>query len=431
MLTRLIYDFLFFIFSLFYLPLFILKGKSKGGLGSRLGHVEQAVVEKLKGKKVIWIHAVSVGEVALAIRVLSHWREIFSGVKFVLTTTTVTGYEVAAKSMNPQDVLLQFPVDFRFAVRRFVQAVHPDAVAFMETEIWPNLIWELSEKKIPLFILNGRISDKAISKYRRIRFFLKPILNRLTAIGAQDERMQDRFLELGAEPGKVQITGNLKFDWEPPQGESAEVLAVRQKLSQPGKFLCLGASTHEGEEAVLMDTYLQLREIFPHLTLFLAPRHLDRLTSIEGLAAAKGIRLKRVFSGAQNGYDEGGPEAWLLDRMGLLAYFYQAADAVFVGGSLVEVGGHNLVEPAYYAKPILFGPYMNNFFEMSRLFLNGKAAIGVKDAGDLKDRLVFLMQNQTQAREMGQRAQNLVSGHRGALIRNTQIFCQSTGDIWK
>ena len=111
--------------------------------------------------------------------------------------------------------------------------------------------------------------------------------------------------------------------------------------------------------------------------------------------------------------------------------FSWAADAVFVGGSLVEVGGHNLVEPAYYAKPILFGPYMNNFFEMSRLFLNGKAAIGVKDAGDLKDRLVFLMQNQTQAREMGQRAQNLVSGHRGALIRNTQIFCQSTGDIWK
>ncbi len=422
MFNKILYNVLFSVFALFYLPVFLRKGKNRGGLGSRLGHVDAAVVEKLKNQKVIWIHAVSVGEVALALRVLDHWRKVFDGVKFVLTTTTVTGYEVAGKSMHPEDVLLQFPVDFRFAVRRFIEAVHPEAVALMETEIWPNLVWELSAKNIPVFILNGRISDKAVKQYRFVRFFLRSVMKYFSGIGAQDERMAERFMELGAWPEKVRVTGNLKFDWEPPKEAAPDVLEARQKLTVRGKFVCLAASTHEGEEEIFMDLYLELRERFPELLLFLVPRHLERIPSVEALAARKGMRLKRVFTGAQNGYDEGCIDGWILDRMGVLAHFYALADAVFVGGSLVPVGGHNLVEPAYYEKPILFGPHMNNFLEMSHLFLNGKAGFSVRDAAELRDRLIFLMQNKEVALQTGQRAKKLVADHRGALTRSTQFF---------
>jgi len=428
----LLYGFFFSIFALLYLPIFFLKGKAKGGVGSRFGRVDANTIEKLKNQKVLWIHAVSVGEVALAVRLMNHWRGLFPGKRFVLTTTTVTGFEVASRSVRPEDTVLQFPVDFRFSVRRFVRSVHPEAVVFMETEIWPNLIWELSSRKIPFMILNGRISDKAIGKYRPLQFFLKPLLKRFTGIGVQDETMRSRFLELGADPAKVEVTGNLKFDWEPPKEIPTETQAVLQRLVKPGQFLLIAASTHEGEEGILLGIFEKIRKNHPGFRLLLAPRHPERLESVEKLAMGRGIRLKRVFSSPQNGYDEGSADPWLLDRMGVLAHLYGAADAVFVGGSLVPTGGHNPVEPAFYGKPVSFGPYMNNFSDMSRLFLSGGAALESAGAEELEKNLVFWIQNPEERRNLGDRARQLVAGHRGALGKNTGLFAScAKGDFLK
>ncbi len=426
---RLLYDLLFSLFALAYLPLFILKGKAKGGLGSRLGRVESAVLEKLKGQKVIWVHAVSVGEVSLALRLLNHWRKAYPGARFVLTTTTPAGREVALRSKHGDDTLLEFPVDFRFSVKRFVETLKPSAVVMMETEIWPNLVHELSRRRVPLFILNGRLSDRAIKKYRRVRFFLRPLLKKFTAIGAQDELMRGRFLELGARPESVCVTGNLKFDWEPAQYISPETAAAKAGIASD--FLLVAASTHDGEDEILIDAFLALKNDLPGFGLLLAPRHLERLGAIESLGTKKGIRLKRVFTDPNNGYDDRRQTVWLLDRMGVLQHLYGAADAVFVGGSLVPVGGHNPVEPGYFAKPVLFGPRMNNFLEMSRLFLGAEAAFEVKDAAEIRSRILFLAGDGRARELMGIRAKNIVLGHQGALEKSTKIFSESTGDIWK
>ncbi len=428
---KLSYNFLFFLFSIFYLPMFILKGKGRGGFGSRLGKVPDEIVQKLKGKKVLWVHAVSVGEVALALRLLKHWQSLFPKICFVLTTTTVAGYEVASKTKSEEVTLLHFPVDFGFSVRRFIRSIGPGAVVMMETEVWPNLVWELQSKKIPLLILNGRISDRAIGSYRRVRCFLKSIFGALTAVGAQEEEMRQRFIELGAEPSRVVTTGNLKFDWEPSAGASPELVQLRQKLIRSGDFLLVAASTHAGEEEIFFDLYKELKPGLPRLQLLMAPRHLDRLSSIETAASARSLRLKRVFIDAANGYDDSSDGVWILDRMGVLAHFYPVADAVFVGGSLVPVGGHNLVEPAYFGKPVLFGCHTQNFQEMSELFLKKGAAFRLEGAKELKEKLILLYQNQATGRQMGEAAHRLLSSCRGALKANTDLLVQATGEFLK
>ncbi len=431
MLIKFIYSILFSLFSVCYLPIFIIKGKGRGGIGSRLGRVDDEVCKRLDGKKVIWVHAVSVGEVALATRLITHWRSIFQSARFVLTVTTVAGYEVAQKGKHTEDVVLQFPVDFRFSVRRFISAIKPSAVVMIETEIWPNLIWEVSERKVPMFIMNGRISDKAIGKYRRIRGFIGPLLRRFTAIAAQDERMRLRFVELGADAAKVWQAGNLKFDWRPSENVAPDVSQAIQRLSSGGSFLFLAASTHQGEDEVMMDTYLWLKDKIPGFGLLLAPRHLERIASIQALADKKGIVLKKIFTDANNGYDVKGSSVWVLDRMGVLQHLYAAASAVFVGGSLVSVGGHNPAEPAYYGKPVLFGPRMDNFLEMSRLFTEGGAASTVRNGLELRQKLLLLAVDPAERRRIGENAKNILSSHQGALDRCTRIFSQLTEEVLK
>lgn len=421
MITKILYNILFSLFALCYLPVFFIKGKAKGGVGSRFGNVPADVRARLQGHKVIWVHAVSVGEVALAVRLLNHWRAVFASYRFVLTTTTIAGYEVAQKTKHPSDELLQFPVDFGFSVKRFTDAVRPAAVVMMETEIWPNLVWQMAKNNTPVIILNGRISDKALKKYRWVRFFLKPVLRLFSGIGAQDETMCRRFIELGAHAENVQTTGNLKYDWQPPESMAADTLTARQRLSGSCSFLLIAASTHAGEEEILMDIYKKIRSRVPGFGLLLAPRHLDRLGEVETLARKNGTPLKRVFTRVQNGYDNTPEGLWLLDRMGVLAHLYPAASAVFIGGSLVRVGGHNPVEPAYFEKPVLFGPHMNNFLEMSRLFIEKKAAISVRDAGELEECLEYLTRNNPAAIQMGREAKDLVQSRCGAFERNSRL----------
>jgi len=420
--ARVIYDVLFFIFSLVYLPLFLLKGKHKAGFAERFGFVPAATRAALRGKKTIWVHGVSVGEVALALRLMEDLRGRFGIEKFVLTTTTVAGREVAAKGKRAEDELLYFPADFRGAVRRFTDAVRPATVVILETEIWPNLISELSSKKIPVYLLNGRISDRAIRKYRLIRGFLSGVLSKVDGIGVQDEVMRDRFIEVGAPSGRVHVTGNIKFDWQPAGQAEEAARVVGRRIRREGAVLCVAGSTHEGEEEMIFSAYKKIVERDPRFGLVVAPRHMNRIGSVEAAAARARVPIERLSVPSKGGIEA---PVYILDRMGVLASLYRHADIVLMGGSLVPVGGHNLVEPAYYEKPIVFGPYMHNFKEMAAEFKKAGAAVEVRTESELVDALAALASDAPRRLELGAAAKRLVQRHQGATRRNIERFLSS------
>ncbi len=420
---RLMYDAIFALFALAYLPAFFAKGKHRRGWGERFGRVPEAARAALAGsRRLFWVHAVSVGEVALAVRLSAALRRKFAGAKVLLTVSTETGWEVARRSKAAEDVLLRFPVDFRGCVRSFADAVGPvSALVLLETEIWPNLIFEMRGRGTPVFIMNGRISDKALGQYRFARPLLGTVLGALSGVGAQDEAMRARFVSIGVPAARVHVTGNIKFDWRPSAEISAEARALERRLKAAGDFLCIAGSTHEGEEEMLFDMYRALRGREGRFRLLIAPRHLDRLGAVEAAAASRNLTVRRTSVPA--GEDPATDDAvWLLDRMGILSSLYAAADAVFVGGSLVPAGGHNLVEPAFHEKPLFFGPYMQNFREMAEVFTRARAAVQVADAAGLERALRDLVNDRAAARALGTAAKRLIFEHQGATERNLETL---------
>ncbi len=288
---RIIYDLAFFVFALAYLPVFLVKGKHRAGFGCRLGRVPEAARRALAGKRVIWVHGVSVGEVVQAFRLVQALRSRYRDAVFLVTTTTATGFDVASKLKEAGDRVLYLPADFRFAVRSFIDQVTPSMVVILETELWPNLIYELSDRDIPVYLVNGRISDKALPKYKAVRGFLRGVLGRLEGIGVQDGQMLERFLQIGADPARVRVTGNMKFDWQPQAagGTRTDGQTRTPALKTPGAFLCVAGSTHEGEEEIMFQVYRSLKTRYPNFELWLAPRHPERAPSIERQAALAGV----------------------------------------------------------------------------------------------------------------------------------------------
>ena len=242
-----LYNILFFLFALVYLPMFALKGKFQKGFAARFGSVPPAVLEAMAGHKPVWVHAVSVGEVALAVSLVNRLRERIPGAKFLLTTTTNAGHTVAQKIKNEEDALTFFPVDFSWSVRAFLDSTDPSMLILLETEMWPNLLRELSKRKVPVFIANGRISDRAFRRYLSVRFFLKRLFLKMEGISVQDERMRSRFIALGASSDQVIVNGNLKYDWEPSHLQEEAAAALKHALRSSSQQLLVAGSTHEGD----------------------------------------------------------------------------------------------------------------------------------------------------------------------------------------
>lgn len=418
---RFLYDVLFFLFAVFTLPVYLAKAKHRKAFWKRFGSVPPEA-RTPEGKTALWIHAVSVGEAVQAVRLAGEARRRMPGTPVVLSVTTLAGYEVAAGLKDARDPVVFFPFDFRGAVRSFVDAVRPRALVLLETEIWPGVISELSERGVPVFIVNGRISDRSIGRYRMLGPFLKGLLRRLSGIGVQDETMKARFLELGADPFKVHVTGNMKFDWLPPREESWIVAALDAHFRrETAPFFWIAGSTHEGEEELLWGAYRTLRARRGRVRFLIAPRHLERIPAILRSAARSGVRVRKVSEAlARNGSGDWGEDILLLDQMGVLAGLYRLADAIFIGGSLVPVGGHNPVEPAFFEKPVLFGPHMENFREMAEEFQRAGAAVRVGSAADLEKELAALWEDPERRRRLGRAARDLVTRHQGATRRNAE-----------
>lgn len=413
-----IYDLIFFIFALAYLPAYLFRGKFHKGFFARLGFVSRIP----HPERPIWIHAVSVGEVVAVRSLIDGLRNAYPQKKFVISTVTPTGNRIARDIARGSDFVTYLPLDLSFIVKRVIGRINPSLFIIAETEIWPNLISSLSKKDIPVVIVNGRISDASFRGYSLIKFLLRPLLNKISLFCVQGIRDAERFRSLGAAENKIKVTGNMKFDNTGlPHIRGAEDLRSKLGLREGDRLLVAG-STHFDEEGAILDIYKDLLSDFSDLKLLIAPRHPQRSKDIAG--AVSGFGFRAVFiSGLTQSCPTCIPSpVFILDIIGQLIYFYDIAQIVFVGGSLVKKGGHNILEPASLGKPILFGPHMFNFRDIAELFIKNKAAIMVDDKEQLRIKIKEVLKDDSYASRLSRNARDLIRKNSGSAARNLEFI---------
>ncbi|MFA5276530.1 MAG: 3-deoxy-D-manno-octulosonic acid transferase [Candidatus Omnitrophota bacterium] len=410
-----IYDLIAFIFTLIYLPVYLFKGKFHRGFLRRLGFIPKA----LAFDRPIWIHAVSVGEIMAMRELIKELRVSYPLKKLVISTVTPTGNKVANSLAKEGDFVTYLPLDFSCIVRRVIKRIKPSIFIIAETEIWPNLITALNKSGVSIAILNSRISDASFKGYSAIKYLLKPILNKVNIFCSQSESDGLKLKALGAKPGSIIVTGNMKFDQVPSRSVNPEFYKKRMGLKE-GERLIIAGSTHRGEEEILLNIYQSLLKDFPYLRFFLAPRHPERASEVEGLVKNFGFEPLRVSLLSVKAPLE--KEVFILDTIGELASFYSAADIVFIGGSLVKKGGQNILEPASAGKPVVFGPYMSNFKDIVQIFLRGNAALQVFNQDGLVKAISGLLNNNTQVEGLVNNAREIILRNQGATKRNISLI---------
>lgn len=366
----------------------------------------------------VWVHAVSVGESLAALPLIRKLLEQHPG-RVLVTTTTPTGSERVRAALGERVLHTYAPYDLPGAVARFVGRVQPARVVVMETELWPNLFAALAQRRVPLVIANARLSPRSFAGYRRVRNFARATLAHCAAIAAQTEADAERFRAIGAAPARVRVLGNLKFDLEMPESLVRAGQAWRQRWGA-ARPVWVAASTHEGEEDAVLRAHRILLKRFPGAVLVLVPRHPQRFDGVARLVEKSGLRsLRRSALPAAEAAAPplGDLQVLLGDSMGELPMYLGAADVAFIGGSLVEVGGHNVLEPASLGLPVLFGPHMFNFEQARALLLERGAARQVDDVLGLEPALAALLQDAPARAAMGQAGREVMRANRGALQR--------------
>jgi len=416
-----LYDFIFLIITFVHLPVYLLRRKIHPGFQMRLGILPSG----LKLNKPIWIHAVSVGEVMALRNLVRELRITYPDKRFFISTVTPTGNKIAKGIAKETDFVSYFPLDLSFIVRGVVDKVKPSLFIIMETEIWPNLISCLYRKKIPVVLVNGRLSDRSFKGYRCIKFLLKPLLNKINLFCVQTKMDAERLLHLGVLENRIKITGNMKFDNADYSDKKIASFADKYKtlleLKQEDKLWVAG-STHPGEEEIILDVYKKLLSEFPQLKLLIAPRHPQRASLIEKIVSRFGFRSAFVSTLPLKPCACNPNPVFILDVMGELLYFYNIASIVFVGGSLIKKGGHNILEPAGLGKPVIFGPYMFNFRDIARLFLENKACVLAHNREELFLNLKDLLRNPGKSTELSERAKTIILENQGATARNLEYI---------
>lgn len=362
----------------------------------------------------IWIHAVSVGETRAALPLVRALQARWPGVPLLITQMTPTGRATAA-ALYPDAEIRYLPYDTPAAVARFLSDHAPRFGVLMETELWPNLIAAAARSGVPLFLANARLSEKSLAGYRRIGALIRPALAQLTGVAAQTAEDARRLTQLGAR--EVHVCGNTKFDFTPPLDKLALGEDFRQRIGPRPVLVC--ASTREGEEALLFAAWSAARARVGRVLLVVVPRHPERFDSVAGLAEGAGLACVRR---SEEGPVPPDAAVWLGDSMGELFGYYAAADVAFVGGSLLPLGGQNLIEPASIGRPVLFGPHMFNFAEASRLALEAGAARQVPDAGALVDEALALLADAPARQAMHDAALAFTAAHRGASDRIVELI---------
>jgi 3-deoxy-D-manno-octulosonic-acid transferase len=409
-------------------------------LPQRMGYLP--VSFNLDGDESIWIHAVSVGEVLTVRALLPELRERYPRLRLFVSTTTMAGQQVAKSNLPYVDEVFYFPFDLGFIVNRTLRLVRPRLFVMMETEIWPNLLRACHRDGVRTALVNGRISSRSYPRYRFVRFFFRKVLAHVDRFCMQGEESARRIIELGAPRERVTVTGSLKFDslefgpspsLRPARGPAAgpvvhdvhergRARVLRYFRVSSDRPVVIAASTLKGEEEFVLEAFQRIRATLPNALLIVAPRKPERFGDVERLVRRAGWNVARrteLRVDAEPRHD-----VVVLDTIGELAQLFQVATVVFVGGSLVDAGGHNILEPAVFGKPIVFGPHMHNFAEIARTFLDNGAAMQVRSGRDLESALLELLGDPVRRASLGAAARALVEANRGARAKSIAVLSE-------
>lgn len=420
----LLYDLLLFAAGLALIPYYHLRGlrhgKSHRGVRERLGLYLPRFLESIQGRDVIWIHAVSVGETRAAIPLIKALRKTYPEAALLLSNLTETGRAVA-DGIPELDGRIFLPYDLSWVVRKAFRTLRPRMILIVETEIWPNFVRHAHTHGIPLVLVNGRISDRSYPRYRLIRSFLQPILERFTSFCMQTDLDAERIRALGAPKERVSVTGNMKFDMG--EGPSTNSSSARESLRlAAGPMIWVAGSTHAGEEEMVVASYQDLVRQGCDLLLILVPRHPERCRSVEEMLSEKGVRHRLRSRCGHADSDLGKGDVLLVDTVGEMLFFYGLADLVYVGGSLVPVGGHNILEASLMKKPVVFGPHMHNFKDIARMVLETGGGLRVEDGAHLTLAVRRLLDDPAERSRMGESGRRLLQSNQGATSQTLSII---------
>jgi len=420
-----IYNLLFPVVFLFMLPKFLTRMMRRGGyfqhFEQRIGHFGTHTKAQLREHRRVWVHAVSVGEIYVALRFMKAYREVHPGTFFALSTTTSTGHAIGRKEIDPRDVLFYFPVDLPVIIKKVLRIINPVRLILVEGEFWPNLIRLADKQGVSVSLINGRMSARSYKGYRKLKSLTTDVLRRINPICVQGDVDAGRMIGIGAPSGNVHVMGTVKFDVAErnPEGEKAAQDILRRIGVPEGATVLLGGSTWPGEEAVLCDLYKKLKAENNRLFLILVPRHVERAEEIIQCLSERGLSFLRRSELDTFGKIEL-PDVLFVDTTGELRDFYSVADVIFVGKSLLEQGGQNPIEPAMCGKAVVVGPHMENFPAVLPIFLETHSIMQVEDVQMLESTIKALLGDEAARTALGGRAAQTVAENRGMIQKTVQ-----------
>jgi 3-deoxy-D-manno-octulosonic-acid transferase len=423
---RFIYN-LFWPFGLlFFLPGYFAKMIRRGGyrekFGQRLGIYDNETHTRLSTQIPAWLHAVSVGEVNIALKVANALRTLEPDLRCVLTTTTTTGFALARRNAPPWIEVMYTPLDYWPIMRRAFSVIRPARILLIEAEVWPNLIALAHTRRIPTALVNARLSPRSERRFRRFRFFIAPTFRLLDLVCVQEPEDVDRWAALGVARNRIRAVGSIKYDPEGTQLNHADPERAPRDLEvQNSRPILFGGSTHRGEEEILASVFLRLRRQFPSLRLFIAPRHVERLREIRAQLDALPLRVA-LASETLTAHKFDDADCVLLDTTGELQRWYTVATVVFIGKSLTAHGGQNPVEPIMAGKPVVFGPHMENFATLAKALVSKKGAIQVRDVASLERVIEELLGDERVRQQLVENARKLLDQHSGATARTAVLI---------
>jgi len=429
--VRTIYSILFNVFFVLSSPYYFWRLWRRGnwvpGFRERFGHYHAGLKQALTNRHVIWIHAVSVGEVNLCTQLIQALEPRVPNAKIVVSTTTTTGMAELRQRLPTHISKIYYPVDRRKWVSRALAVIHPEAVILVEAEIWPNFIWRTRDLGIPLFLVNARLSDRSYRGYQQFGFLFRPLFASFAGVGAQNEADAERLRSVGCRPEVIRRVGNLKFDAAKlDERRTLDVPALLRQLGVPADApVLIGGSTHAGEEVLLAEIAQRLRRQFPKLFLVLVPRHFERAKDVGRQLQERGVKFiyrNEIYTNTKHA--EGEVTCLLVNTTGELRFFYSCATVVFVGKSMTAMGGQNPIEPGALGKAMVVGPNMQNFADITRNFVARHGAIQVRSPEELEQSIAGLLADEKRRTEMGRNAQRVVKENLGAIDRTVEMILE-------
>ncbi len=395
-------------------------GRYRAGLPGRLGRLPESLRAAVARRDVVWVHAVSVGEVLAGAQLVREWKAAMPAWVFAVSTTTETGQRLAAERL-PDSPVFYLPLDFAFAVRRYLQVLRPKMLVLMESELWPRLIAECAKSGVPVAVANARISDRSFPRYLRLRRMWRPFLEMISLFLAQSAETADRLVKIGASAGRVKLMGNLKYD---VQSKEASAMTRRIGSLLAGAQVIVAGSTMADEEEMLLAAWPGILTAVPNAMILIAPRHPDRFDEVQGLIRKTGypfFRCSQLMTATEPVFEVKGGTILLLDTIGDLASMYGIASAAFVGGSLVAKGGHNPLEPAQFGVPVVMGPSFENFRGVVES-MEELDAIRIVAPEQLGETLIAMLRDTEEALAMGERGRAVFEAQAGATRRTVQAL---------